>query len=52
MGTYGFFFQEHIKVGVIFNIDQQLTLHLTLEDGKKLITTMVYTISLWKMVNS
>lgn len=36
------FVQEHIQVGVIFDSEQQLTLQLTMVDGKEIIIIMVY----------
>lgn len=41
-GKFWVFVQEHIQVEVIVDSEQQFTLQLTLEDGNKIITTVVY----------
>ncbi|KAG5615462.1 hypothetical protein H5410_015286 [Solanum commersonii] len=33
---------DHIQVGVILDTNQKITLQLTLEDGKQMLTTMIY----------
>lgn len=42
MGRYGCLLKSTFRFGVIFYTDQQLTLYLTLEDDKQIISTMVY----------
>ncbi|KAG5591021.1 hypothetical protein H5410_041535 [Solanum commersonii] len=41
-GQIWIFIREHIQVGVISDSEQQLTLHLTMEDGQQFLTTVVY----------
>ncbi|WMV24325.1 hypothetical protein MTR67_017710 [Solanum verrucosum] len=41
-GKIWVFVKEHTQVGVISDTDQQITLQLTLEDGKQFLTTVIY----------
>lgn len=51
--------QENIHIGIISNIEQQLTLQLTLSDGQILMSTLVYAkcsaqerLQLWETIYS
>lgn len=36
------FIQDHIQVGVIYDTKQKISLHITLKDGKRIVTSIVY----------